>query len=141
VDIPATSGRTEALLDLPVPPWPATSEPQVPVRLIQLAWARSGDKGDLSNIGVVARRSEWLPLIWARLTPEVVQAYFTHLVHGPVERFHLPGISAINYLLHQALDGGGPASSRIDPLGKGMAQMLLDIELLVPASVAAQLNR
>jgi len=141
VDIPATSGRTEALLDLPVPPWPATSEPQVPVRLIQLAWARSGDKGDLSNIGVVARRSEWLPLIWARLTPEVVQAYFTHLVHGPVERFHLPGISAINYLLHQALDGGGPASSRIDPLGKGMAQMLLDIELLVAASVAAQLNR
>jgi hypothetical protein len=78
--------------------------------------------------------------IWAGLTPEMVQAYFKHLVHGPVERFHLPGISAINYLLQQALDGGGPASSRIDPLGKGMGQMLLDIELLVPASVAAHLN-
>ena len=109
------------------------------MRVGDLASGRSGDKGDMSNIGVVARRPEWLPLLWDRLTPEVVQAYFQHLVHGPVERFHLPGISAINYLLHQALDGGGPASSRIDPLGKGMAQMLLDIELLVPASVAAKL--
>lgn len=124
-----------------VPVWAEPAEPQQRVRLIQLAWARSGDKGDMSNIGVVARRPEWLPLIWDRLTPEVVQAYFKHLVHGPVERFHLPGISAINYLLHQALDGGGPASSRIDPLGKGMGQMLLDIELLVPASVAAHLNK
>lgn len=124
-----------------VPVWAEPAEPQQRVRLIQLAWARSGDKGDMSNIGVVARRPEWLPLIWNRLTPEVVQAYFKHLVHGPVERFHLPGISAINYLLHQALDGGGPASSRIDPLGKGMGQMLLDIELLVPASVAAHLNK
>jgi hypothetical protein len=123
-----------------VPVWAEPAEPQQRVRLIQLAWARSGDKGDMSNIGVVARRPEWLPLIWNRLTPEVVQAYFKHLVRGPVERFHLPGISAINYLLHQALDGGGPASSRIDPLGKGMGQMLLDIELLVPASVAAHLN-
>ena len=126
--------------DAQVPVWAEPAEPQQRVRLIQLAWARSGDKGDMSNIGVVARRPEWLPLLWNRLTPEVVQAYFKHLVHGPVERFHLPGISAINYLLHQALDGGGPASSRIDPLGKGMGQMLLDIELLVPASVAAHLN-
>ena len=124
-----------------VPVWAEPAEPQQRVRLIQLAWARSGDKGDLSNIGLVARQPEWLPLLWDRLTPEVVQAYFKHLVHGPVERFHLPGISAINYLLHQALDGGGPASSRIDPLGKGMAQMLLDIELLVPASLASRLNQ
>ena len=126
--------------DAQVPVWAEPAEPQQRVRLIQLAWARSGDKGDMSNIGVVARRPEWLPLIWNRLTPEMVQAYFKHLVHGPVERFHLPGISAINYLLHQALDGGGSASNRIDPLGKGMGQMLLDIELLVPASVAAHLN-
>ena len=133
---PALSEPSEAQ----VPVWAEPAEPQQRVRLVQLAWARSGDKGDMSNIGVVARRPEWLPLIWNRLTPEVVQAYFKHLVHGPVERFHLPGISAINYLLHQALDGGGPASSRIDPLGKGMGQMLLDIELLVPISVAAHLN-
>ena len=145
--VPAGAERSEApspSLSEPseaqVPVWAEPAEPQQRVRLIQLAWARSGDKGDMSNIGVVARRPEWLPLIWNRLTPEVVQAYFKHLVHGPVERFHLPGISAINYLLHQALDGGGPASSRIDPLGKGMGQMLLDIELLVPISVAAHLN-
>ncbi len=121
-----------------VPPWHDSAEPQVSVRLIDLAWARSGDKGNLSNIGVVARRAEWLPLIWARLTPELVAAYFQHLVHGPVERFHLPGIAAINYVLHEALDGGGPGSGRIDPLGKGMAQMLLDIHLQVPQSVALQ---
>ena len=146
--VPAGAERSEAPSpslsepsDAQVPVWAEPAEPQQRVRLIQLAWARSGDKGDMSNIGVVARRPEWLPLIWNRLTPEVVQAYFKHLVHGPVERFHLPGISAINYLLHQALDGGGPASSRIDPLGKGMGQMLLDIELLVPASVAAHLNK
>ena len=145
--VPAGAERSEAPSpslsepsDAQVPVWAEPAEPQQRVRLIQLAWARSGDKGDMSNIGVVARRPEWLPLIWNRLTPEVVQAYFKHLVHGPVERFHLPGISAINYLLHQALDGGGPASSRIDPLGKGMGQMLLDIELLVPISVAANLN-
>jgi hypothetical protein len=59
-----------------VPVWAEPAEPQQRVRLIQLAWARSGDKGDMSNIGVVARRPEWLPLIWNRLTPEVVQAYF-----------------------------------------------------------------
>ena len=146
--VPAGAERSEAPSpslsepsDAQVPVWAEPAEPQQRVRLIQLAWARSGDKGDMSNIGVVARRPEWLPLIWNRLTPEVVQAYFKHLVHGPVERFHLPGISAINYLLHQALDGGGPASNRIDPLGKGMGQMLLDIELLVPASVAAHLNK
>ncbi|MEN9689057.1 MAG: hypothetical protein RI998_1054 [Pseudomonadota bacterium] len=120
------------------PVWHEPSEPQRMVRLLDLAWARSGDKGNVSNIGVVARRPEWLPLIWARLTPEMVADYFKHLVHGPVERFHLPGLSAINYLLHEALDGGGPGSSRIDPLGKGMAQMLLDIPLLVPESVAQQ---
>jgi hypothetical protein len=131
-------GSRQALPAMPVAAWRDPHGAQVSVKLLQLAWARSGDKGDISNIGVVARRPEWLSLLWARLTPEVVQAYFQHLVHGPVERFHLPGIAAINFVLHQALDGGGPASSRIDPLGKGMAQMLLDLELQVPLSVAAQ---
>ncbi len=111
----------------------------VEVPLVKLAWARSGDKGNLSNIGVIARRSEWLPLIWARVTPEVVKHYFAHLVHGPVDRFHVPGLSAINFVLHEALDGGGPASTRMDPLGKGMGQMLLDLPVRVPQSLAAQL--
>ncbi len=116
--------------------WAERDEPHDELPLIRLAWARSGDKGDVSNIGVIARRPEWLPLLWARLTPEVVQAYFAHLVHGPVERFYLPGIDAFNIVMQGALDGGGPASTRNDPLGKGMAQMLLDLPVRVPRSLA-----
>ncbi|MBP6902861.1 MAG: DUF1446 domain-containing protein [Burkholderiaceae bacterium] len=130
-------GQASAAAPLPEPAAWADDDgqPQVEVPLIRLAWARSGDKGDLSNIGVIARRPEWLPLLWARLTPEVVGAYFAHLASGPVERFHLPGIVALNLVLHGALEGGGPASTRFDPLGKGMAQMLLDLPVRVPRSL------
>lgn len=110
-------------------------DPLVEVPLVRLAWARSGDKGNLANIGVIARRPDWLPLLWARLTPQAVHEHLAHLVQGPVERFHLPGISAINFVLHDALDGGGPASRRMDPLGKGLAQILLDMPVRVPASL------
>jgi hypothetical protein len=115
---------------------PDANEPAQTLPLIRLAWARSGDKGNVSNVGVIARRAEWLPLLWDRLTPERVKAYLGHLVAGGVERFHLPGIAAINFMLHEALDGGGPASHRLDPLGKGMAQLLLDMPIEVPASIA-----
>jgi hypothetical protein len=123
---------------LPEPtPWTdPPGEEQVEVPLIRLAWARSGDKGDISNIGLVARRPEWLPLLWDRVTPDVVKGHLEHLVKGRVERFHLPGIHAMNFLLHEALDGGGPGSARFDPLGKGMGQMLLDLPVRVPVSVA-----
>jgi hypothetical protein len=106
--------------------------------LIRFAWARSGDKGDLSNIGVVARRAEWLPLLWERLTPMRVKSWLGHFVRGEVERFHLPGIDAINFVLHDALDGGGPSSRRLDPLGKAMAQILLEMPIEVPRSVARE---
>ncbi len=126
----------------PLPAPPSWRDPPgqalVEVPLVRLAWARSGDKGDLSNIGVIARRPEWWPLLWDRLTPAVVQAHFVHLVQGPVERFHLPGIHAMNFLLQGALAGGGPGSPRFDPLGKGFAQILLDLPVWVPAPVAAQ---
>jgi len=88
---------------------------------------------------VIARRAEWLPLLWARLTPARVKTYLAHLVRGEVERFYLPGVEAINFVLHEALDGGGPASHRLDPLGKGMAQLLLDMPIDVPRSLAAKL--
>ena len=117
-------------------PWQDAGEPNEEVRLIDLAWGRSGDKGNMSNIGLIARRPEWLPLLWARVTPAFVRGYFAHLVHGEVERFHLPGTAAMNLLLHDALDGGGPSSMRMDPLGKGMAQMLLDATVRVPRGVA-----
>lgn len=119
----------------------ATGEPLVEVPLVRLAWARSGDKGDLSNIGVIARRPEWLPLLWQQLTPERVKAYFAHLARGEVRRYWLPGIHAINLLLGEALAGGGPASPRMDPLGKGMAQMLLDLPIRVPRSLAVELEQ
>ncbi|SEB08589.1 hypothetical protein [Variovorax sp. YR216] len=118
-----------------------SGEDQEEVRLIALAWSRSGDKGNLSNIGLVARKAEWLPLLWSRVTPERVHAYFAHLVHGKVERFYLPGTASMNLLLHEALDGGGPSSMRLDPLGKGRGQMLLDMTVPVPRSVAAEVRR
>jgi hypothetical protein len=122
------------------PPWVDPDETMVERPLVALAWGRSGDKGDTANIGLVARRPDWLPLLWARLTPELVHAWLAHLVRGPVERFHLPGIAAINLVLHGALDGGGPVSSRSDPLGKGLAQMLLEMPVRVPASLATALD-
>ncbi|RYZ10873.1 MAG: DUF1446 domain-containing protein [Comamonadaceae bacterium] len=118
--------------------WKDTGEPNEDVRLIDLAWGRSGDKGNISNIGLVARRPEWLPLLWDRLQPAVVEAYFAHLPAGKVTRFYLPGTASMNLLVHDALDGGGPSSMRMDPLGKGMAQMLLDLEIPVPGSVARE---
>jgi len=114
-------------------PWVMPAGPTKTVPLVALAWGRSGDKGDISNIGLIARRPEWLPLLWAQVTPEVVKAWFAHMVKGRVERFHLPGLNAMNLVMHQALDGGGPASLRLDPLGKGMGQMLLELPIQVPA--------
>ncbi|TWO68309.1 DUF1446 domain-containing protein [Caenimonas sedimenti] len=105
----------------------------VEVPLIALAWARSGDKGNHSNIGVIARRPEWLPHLRAELTAERVKAWLAHLVEGDVTRFDLPGIHAMNFLCTQALDGGGMASLRNDPLGKGMAQILLAMPVRAPA--------
>ncbi len=141
ITVPVADGGTASEAPaLPDPaPWLEPDEPQVLVPLVKLAWARSGDKGNIANIGLIARRPEWLPLLWARITPEVVGRYFAHLVHGRVERFHLPGIAAMNLLMHEALDGGGPASRRMDPLGKGIGQMLLDLPVAVPQSLAAGL--
>ena len=124
------------------PQWPDPAAPAAPtgptrrVPLVALAWGRSGDKGDLSNIGLIARRPEWLPTLWAQVTQEAVMGWLGHLVKGPVDRYHLPGLHAMNLVIHQALDGGGPASLRLDPLGKGMAQMLLELPIEVPADWA-----
>ena len=140
VSIGLHGGVAERPADREQPPEPEDDARGIRMRLVRLAWARSGDKGNDSNIGLVARRPELLPLLWARVTPEVVQAYFAHLVRGRVERWWLPGIAAINFVLHDALDGGGTASKRIDPLGKGMAQMLLDLEIEVPPRLAAHVT-
>jgi len=108
------------------------------VRLVDLAWGRSGDKGDIANIGILARKPEYLPFIRSALSEEVVKDYFSHVCEGKVERFDLPGSHSLNFLLHESLGGGGIASVRIDPQGKGFAQMLLDIGIPVPADLAAR---
>jgi hypothetical protein len=113
------------------PGYAQTDDIEVP--LIQLAWARSGDKGNTSNIGIIARRPEWLPLLREQLTEARVAQWLAHLVKGKVTRYDLPGIHAMNFVCEQALDGGGMASLRNDPLGKGMAQILLTLPVKVPA--------
>ena len=102
----------------------------IPLRCI--AYARSGDKGDLSNIAVFARRPEFLDLIRAQVTAEVVADWMSHLARGRTERFDWPGLDAFNFLLHEALGGGGTASLRYDPQGKAHAQILLDLPVRVP---------
>jgi hypothetical protein len=108
--------------------------PFVTVPLIRLAHGRSGDKGDCVNIGVIARRPEYLPAIAAALRPGAVREYLSHLVQGEVERFDWPGLHAFNFVLQGALDGGGTASLRYDPQGKSYAQILMDMPVSVPVA-------
>jgi len=108
------------------------------VPLIALAYGRSGDKGDTANIGVLARRAEFLPLLRAQLTADAVKAYLAHVARGAVERFEWPGLLGFNFLLHEALGGGGVASLRYDPQGKMLAQVLMDFPLDVPEAWATQ---
>jgi hypothetical protein len=104
------------------------------VPLIQLAHGRSGDKGNLSNIAILARKPEYLAPIAAQLTPEAVKQYMAHVVEGTVERYDWPGLHGFNFILNQSLGGGGVASLRYDPQGKAHAQMLMDFPVTVPAS-------
>ena len=108
------------------------------IPLIELAWARSGDKGDTSNIGVIARHPDDLPLLREQLTAEAVAAYLADYVRGAVTRYELPGIHAFNFVCEQALGGGGMASLRHDPLGKGMAQLLLAMPVAVPTDFVSR---
>lgn len=115
----------------------------VAVPLVSLAVARSGDKGDHSNIGVMARKPEYLPYIRAALSEEAVAQHFQHVLHptkGSVARWDMPGFHALNFLLRHALGGGGVASLRMDSQGKAFAQQLLDFPVHVPDDLASQLT-
>ena len=108
----------------------------IEVPLERLAWARSGDKGDKANIGVMARHPDFLPWIAAVLTEEYVASRFAHFMASPeIDRFFLPGLPALNFLLHHALGGGGVASLRNDPQAKGYAQILLDTPVAIPEAL------
>ena len=99
------------------------------VPLSQIAHTRSGDKGDMSNIGVIAWKPEYYPILLREVTAERVKAHFGDMVKGKVERFELPNLHALNFLLHEALDGGGTLSLRIDAQGKNMGTALLSMEV------------
>jgi hypothetical protein len=125
----------------PVQPLPAANTHRVP--LIQLAHGRSGDKGDHSNIGIIAREPRFVPLIAAALTADAVAKHMAHVLdpaRGRVTRYALPGCHGWNFLLEHALGGGGVASLRADPQGKAFAQQLLAFEVPVPESIFRELE-
>lgn len=113
--------------------------PTVRVPLLRIAHGRSGDKGDTSNIGVIARSPAAFVWLQQNLSAGSVKDYFAHVAEGEVRRYTLPGFHALNFVLEHALGGGGVASLRYDPQGKAFAQMLLDLELDVPQSVLESL--
>lgn len=108
------------------------------IPLLHLAHARSGDKGDTANVGVIAYEEEDYPLLVDAVTAERVKDHFGDLVKGPVERFELPNLQALNFLLHGALDGGGTVSLMTDAQGKVFSTALLRMEIEVPDDVAAR---
>lgn len=99
------------------------------VRLVDIAHARSGDKGDTANVGVIAIKPEWYPVIARELTRERVRDHFRAVITGDVERFELPNLKALNFLLHGALDGGGTLSLKTDAQGKVFSTALLRMTL------------
>jgi Acyclic terpene utilisation family protein AtuA len=120
-------------------PQDATGVADAKVPLIALAVGRSGDKGNAANIGLIARKPGYLPWLRAALTPDVIRDWFAHNGVSKVERFELPGIHALNFVLHDALGGGGVASLRVDAQGKAFAQMLMDYLIPVPRALAQRL--
>jgi len=126
---------------LPRPADPEITEPgQIVFALKQLAWIRSGDKGDKANVGVMARKAEYLPYIWEALDADTLKVRFGHLVAGHIEKFLLPGSASINVLMHEALGGGGIASLRNDPQAKGFSQLLLDCPVRIPERMTKELK-
>ena len=102
------------------------------VRLLDVAHARSGDKGDTANVGVIALRPEWYEILARYLTRERVQEHFRGVITGDVDRYELPNLHALNFLLHGALDGGGTLSLKTDAQGKVFSTALLRLALDVP---------
>ena len=152
---PSTPGPPEPavphLTRIPAPtdppasdPDPATAEPTTPVALVRLAYGRSGDKGNHFNVGIIARRPEYLPWIAAALTESAVAEFFADDFDDPavktVRRYELPGMRALNFVCHNALDGAQIASLRTDVLAKGKAQQLLEYPIPVPAHIVDQLE-
>jgi len=110
------------------------------IPLVDLAHARSGDKGDTANVGIIVYEAEHYDLLREALTVERVKEHFGELVKGSVERFELPNLHALNFLLHGALDGGGTVSLMNDAQGKVFSTALLRMEIDVPDEVASKMR-
>jgi hypothetical protein len=101
------------------------------IRLVDIAHARSGDKGDTANVGLIARRASDYPLLVQHVTAARVARHFKGMIRGPVQRYELPNLHALNFLLHGALDGGGTISLKTDAQGKVFSTALLRMEIEV----------
>ena len=127
-----------------LPPAPEETDLAGTVPLIRLAWARSGDKGNLFNVAVIARDPAYLPYIAAALTPARVGEHYGRVLDQPgplpVDLFSVPGLSALNFVVMNSMEGGVLASTWIDPVAKGMAQLLLDFPVSISASLRQQLS-
>ena len=107
------------------------------LQLIKIAHARSGDKGDTANIGLIALKPEYYPLLVEKVTAERVKEHFAGICKGKVERFELPNLGALNFLLHEALGGGGTITLKHDAQGKTLSTALLRMEIEVPDDMVA----
>ncbi len=110
------------------------------IELLKLAHARSGDKGDTANVGVIALREEFYPLLVREVTEEKVKEHFGEMVKGSVERFELPNLNALNFLLHESLGGGGTLSLMTDAQGKTFSTALLRMKIEVPDDEVSNLG-
>src|SRR6266496_2310704 len=108
------------------------------VKLLQLAHARSGDKGDTANVGLIAYKPEYYSILVEQVTAERVKEHFKEICFGGVERFEVPNLHALNFLLHESLDGGGTLSLKTDAQGKTLSTALLRMEIEVDEEEARQ---
>jgi hypothetical protein len=130
---PATTDEITSFKEAVIPDADPAMGALFEVPLEELAWGRSGDKGDKANIGIIARKPEYLPWIAAKLTTDYVGDRFAHFMTSPdIDRYYMPGLPALNFLLHNALGGGGISSLRNDPQAKAYAQVLLDTPIEIP---------
>jgi hypothetical protein len=129
-------GAPDAVTSTPVLAEAAPADEGVEVPLLRIATGRSGDKGNLANIGLIARRPELAAVLAEQVTAERVAAFFATVLHGPVRRWELPGMGAVNIVLDEVLGGtGGTSTLRFDPQGKSFAAMLLTMPVRVPAAL------
>ncbi len=110
------------------------------IELLKIAHARSGDKGDTANVGVIALKNEFYPLLVREVTAEKVKKHFGEIVKGEVERFELPNLGALNFLLHESLGGGGTLSLMTDAQGKTFSTALLRLKIEIPDEEAKSLG-